>query len=224
MPTLKGLEAVLFDLDGTLIDTAPDFIRTLNAMRIRHQHPELAAADIRAQVSNGARAMLKLGFGVTEHDSHFEALRTEFLDDYLATIGELSTLFLGLDTLLRSLEAQDIPWGIVTNKPVRYAEPLLENMSLASRCAATVCPDHVQEAKPNPESILLACARMRVNPENTLYIGDHERDIAAGNRAYATTVAVTWGYTAEDEDIDAWGAHHKVHNAEELLSIINQYL
>lgn len=200
--------AVLFDLDGTLIDTAPDFVRVLNAMRQRHGKNTLPADAIRAQVSNGARAMIQLGFGIGETDPEFAALRQEFLDDYLGNLAVDTCLFPGMDILLEQLESHNIPWGIVTNKPSRYALPLLEQLHLAERCAVTVCPDHVTHTKPDPEPIFLACEKIGVKAEHTWYVGDHDRDIEAGNRAGCTTFAVAWGYIGPDEDIQSWQADH----------------
>lgn len=221
--TMK-LEAVLFDLDGTLIDTAPDFIRVLNQLRAEYELEALAADSIRRQVSNGARAMVELGFGLMEGEAGFEDLRERFLDLYLQSLAVETRLFPGLDELLKQLENQHIPWGIVTNKPHRFTKPLLEQLNLAERCATTICPDHVKHRKPHPEPIYKACSEVDAAPEKTIYVGDHQRDIESGNNAGNITVAVSWGYIPEHQSPENWQADHIVHNANELTSVINKFL
>lgn len=221
---MKQLDAVLFDLDGTLIDTAPDFIRVLNELRYQHQLEALAAEVIRQQVSNGARAMVELGFGLQEGETGFEELREQFLELYLQGLAVDTQLFPGLEILLQELETAEIPWGIVTNKPDRYTQPLLEQLKLADRCGVAVCPDHVQNRKPHPEPIYKACEALKADPANTIYIGDHHRDIESGNNAGSKTVAVTWGYIPEDEQPHQWQADHVCDNAAELRELLSTYL
>lgn len=221
---MSSLDAVLFDLDGTLIDTAPDFIRVLNEQRLSHNLPPLDADAIRRQVSNGARAMVELGFGLKEGEAGFELLREEFLNRYLDALAVETCLFPGLDPLLELLETHEIPWGIVTNKPHRFTEPLLEQLGLAQRCAVAICPDHVENRKPHPEPIYKACEAISARPDKTLYVGDHQRDIESGKNAGNKTIAVTWGYIPEDQNVADWQADHIVHTAEELTSLIRNLL
>jgi len=197
---------VLFDLDGTLIDTAPDFIRCLNELRLSHGLPALPAPHIRRSVSNGARAMIKVGFGLEPDHPDYLEKHTAFLDLYEAGVAVETTLFEGMDNLLKSLEARGIPWGIVTNKPVRFAVPLVEALGLANRCAAVICPDHVTQRKPHPEALFLACKEVGVEPTAGIYVGDHERDIEAGRNAGMTTIAVRYGYIEQPETVDLWQA------------------
>lgn len=217
---MEQLDAVLFDLDGTLIDTAPDFIRVLNQLRNEKGLNNLPNEQIRAQVSNGARAMVELGFGLKEGEEGFEPLRERFLDLYLAGLAVDTELFPGLDELLLKLEAQQIPWGIVTNKPHRYTEPLLDQLGLAERCAVSICPDHVTQRKPHPEPIFKACDIVNAKPENTIYVGDHLRDIESGNNAGNLTVAVSWGYIPEDQHPNQWNADYVFDNAKELEKLV----
>lgn len=203
---MQKLKAVLFDLDGTLIDTAPDFVNVLNSLRTEKQLPPLPAADIRAQVSNGARALVKLGFDLNEGDTGFAELLDDLLERYLANLAIDSALFPGLDMLLAQLEADGIPWGIVTNKPSRYTFPLLEQLNLDKRCSVAICPDHVTHKKPHPEPMLLACSKIDVPANCTAYVGDHIRDIEAGKNAGCYTFAAAWGYVEPDDNIMAWGA------------------
>ena len=221
---MKALDAVLFDLDGTLIDTAPDFVRVLNRLRADHSLAPLADETIRKQVSNGARAMVELGFGLREGEAGFEDLREAFLNRYLGELAVDTCLFPGLDDLLALLESRRIPWGIVTNKPHRFTEPLLEQLQLAERCGVTICPDHVENRKPHPEPIFKACETLGAAPENTVYVGDHQRDIESGNNAGNRTIAVTWGYIPDDQDPRKWNADHIVDDANALTSLIHSII
>ncbi|WP_372985702.1 HAD family hydrolase [Marinobacter sp.] len=206
MTTDPKPSVVLFDLDGTLIDTAPDFIRCLNQLREQHGLAPLPPEQIRRSVSNGARAMIRVGFGLEPEHPDYTEKHTAFLDLYEAGVAVETTLFKGMDELLQSLEERDIPWGIVTNKPVRFAAPLVEALGLARRCAAVVCPDHVAQRKPHPEALFLACTQIGAQPETAIYVGDHERDIEAGRNAGMRTIAVRYGYIEEPETVDLWQA------------------
>ena len=214
------IEAVLFDLDGTLIDTAPDFVRVVNLLRQEDSLPPLAASLVRAQVSNGARALITLAFDLKEGETGFAEKLQQLLDLYLSNLAEESTLFDGLNELLEVLEKQNIPWGIVTNKPKRYTVPLLEGLNLTERCAVVICPDDVTHKKPHPEPLLMACEAINATPNKTLYVGDHIRDIASGNSAQNSTIAVSWGYIDEGEDLALWNADHIIHTSEELLQLL----
>lgn len=205
-PACELPSTVLFDLDGTLIDTAPDFIRCLNELRQSHGLPPLPAPHIRRSVSNGARAMIQVGFGLEpEHPDYLEK-HTAFLDLYEAGVAVETTLFDGMDAILKALEARGIPWGIVTNKPVRFAAPLVEALGLSERCATVICPDHVTHRKPHPEALFLACREVGADPQTGIYVGDHERDIEAGRNAGMKTIAVRYGYIEQPEAVDLWQA------------------
>lgn len=214
------ISALLFDLDGTLIDTAPDFALVLNGMRRRRQLSDITFEDIHATVSDGARALVQLGFKLNEGDEGFEALRQELLDDYLQNLSQQSRLYPDMEDVLSWAESRDIPWGIVTNKPARYAEPLLRDLKLAERCASLVCPDHVKQRKPHPEPILLACAQMNANATTAVYVGDHRRDIEAGKNAGSTTVACSYGYIHPGDPAQRWGADYTIETASELVPIL----
>lgn len=212
--------AVLFDLDGTLIDTAPDFIRCLNQQRQSHGLPPLPADHIRRSVSNGARAMVRVGFGLEPEHPDYLARHTEFLDLYEAGVAVETALFEGMDPILQALETRGIPWGIVTNKPVRFAAPLVEALGLATRCAAVICPDHVAQRKPHPEALFLACEQIGTDPARALYVGDHERDIEAGRNAGMKTVAVRYGYIEEPASVDLWQADIVVDTVSDLAKLL----
>jgi phosphoglycolate phosphatase len=215
-------DAVLFDLDGTLIDTAPDFVAVLNRQRLAHGREPLPAPRIRAVVSQGARAVVALGFGdrFDVESDEFDALRQEFLRTYLQHIADESRLFPGMDDLLRELEARNVPWGIVTNKQSMFTLPLLEALKLSSRCAVAICPDMVNHGKPHPEPMLKAADAVRARPEACVYVGDHRRDIEAGRNAGMYTVAVRYGYVLEGETADEWGADSTVDSVTELSRLL----
>lgn len=215
-------DAVLFDLDGTLIDTAPDFIKVLNRQRLAHGREPLPAEKIRAVVSQGARAVVALGFGDRfELDSDdFEGLRQEFLQTYLHHIADESRLFPGMDELLAGLEARGTPWGIVTNKPSLFTTPLLKALELDRRCRVAVCPDMVTHSKPHPEPMLRAAEALNVAPEACIYVGDHRRDIEAGRNAGMTTVAASYGYVLEGESALDWQADVTVDSVFELSRLL----
>ncbi|AOY88173.1 phosphoglycolate phosphatase [Marinobacter salinus] len=212
--------AVLFDLDGTLIDTAPDFIRCLNQLRQQHGLEALPAEQIRRSVSNGARAMVRVGFGLEPEHPDYTDKHTAFLDLYEAGVAIETTLFDGMDQILRSLESRGVPWGIVTNKPARFAAPLVEALGLAQRCAVVICPDHVAERKPHPEALFLACKQIEADPSQAVYVGDHERDIEAGRNAGMQTIAVRYGYIEEPETVDLWQADMIADTVSDLAKLL----
>ncbi len=215
-------QAVLFDLDGTLVDTAPDFVRIINKLRALHQLPPLPYDEIRAAVSAGARAMITVGFPHYDINSpEFAALRQQLLNEYHANICQDSRVFTGLEQLLNNLEEQHIPWGIVTNKPRYLSEALLSALHLDTRCKVLVCPEDVKNTKPDPEPMYLACQTLNVDPTRCVYIGDHIRDIQAGNNANMLTIAVGFGYIVDGEDIQDWQADYCANTVSDLISYFN---
>jgi phosphoglycolate phosphatase len=200
-------DAVLFDLDGTLVDTAPDFAAILNRMLVKRGRAELAYDTVRQAVSQGARTVVALGFGELGLETpEFEAVRQEFLRDYREHLADETRLFAGMNEVLTALEARNVPWGIVTNKPSHFTLPLLALLQLDQRCKVAICPDMVTRTKPDPEPMYKACAVLKVKPENTIYIGDHLRDIQAGKNAGMPTMAAGWGYIPAHEDFHDWQA------------------
>ena len=218
------LRAVLFDMDGTLLDSAPDFIAISQAMRAERGLPPIADKLIRDQVSGGARAMVAANFAMDPEAEGFEALRLEFLERYQSHCAVLTRPFDGINELLDEIEQARLIWGVATNKPVRYAEPIMQQLGLAQRSAVLVCPDHVSRSKPDPEMILLACAKMGVAPAATLFIGDDERDIEAGRAAGCKTAAVTYGYIHPQDNPRNWGADAVVDHPLELRTVLEQAL
>lgn len=228
-------KAVLFDLDGTLIDTAPDFVRIIHRLCQRYNKPMPSNQAIREQVSSGAKAMVGL-FGNTLDEEQLSAYHRAFLDDYEQDICVESALFKGLDGLLDRLDNQGIVWGIVTNKPRHLSQKLLDKLQLSQRCAVLVCPDDVKHAKPSPEPLLLAVKQLNnklnnnklnnnkfsvIESKDCIYVGDHSRDIDAGKAAGMTTVIAKYGYIApEDSDLTLWGADYVIESADELVQLL----
>lgn len=213
-------QGVLFDLDGTLLDTAPDFIVVLNTMLTDRGRAPLPAEDIRAVVSNGARALVALAFGGQPGEPEFEALNLELRDRYSRHLAVHTHLFPGLDDVLHRLESAGIPWGIVTNKPSQYTLPILDALALRARCASVVCPDQVTNTKPHPEPMFKAAEEMGVPAARCIYVGDHERDIAAGRNAGMATVIAGWGYIGADEDPKSWHADFHVDSTRALGELL----
>ena len=210
-------QAVLFDLDGTLIDTAPTFVTVLNLMLKKHGKEELPFELIRSQVSHGARALITLGFNLKEGEEGFEKLRLELLDIYEEHIEQGSELFDGMDKVLEHLNEKQIPWGIVTNKPSRFTFPLIEKLGISPNCAVVVCPDDVTNTKPDPEPLKLAAFRLNLDASKCIYVGDHDRDIAAGKAANMLAVAAAYGYIEEGDSAENWKAEHIIHSPLELI-------
>ena len=214
------LDAVLFDLDGTLIDTAPDFAIVVNQLCDQHGIDRIGFSDIRRTVSHGARALVTLAFGIDNSDSRFETLRLQLLDLYSQHLAVKTSLFDGMEELLDWIELRSLPWGIVTNKPRLYAEPILTALNLDSRCQVLVCPDDVTHTKPDPEPMLLACRHLACETSNTIYVGDHRRDIEAGQNSEMITIAANYGYIDPLDPSDSWNADYSVSNAKEILPIL----
>ncbi|MGY8820716.1 MAG: N-acetylmuramic acid 6-phosphate phosphatase MupP [Pseudomonadales bacterium] len=214
------LRAVLFDMDGTLLDTAPDFIAVTQAMRMARGLDRVPDQQVRDVVSGGARAMVLSAFDVDPLSDEFEILRLEFLERYQRHCAVESKLYEGMAELLSEIEQADLIWGVVTNKPVRFAEPIMQQLGLASRSAVLVCPDHVSKSKPDPEPMLLACSQLDLDPATVLFVGDDLRDIESGRAAGSRTAAVRYGYIHPDDDPDTWGADVVVNHPLELRQFL----
>jgi N-acetyl-D-muramate 6-phosphate phosphatase len=200
------IAAVLFDLDGTLADTAPDMARTVNAMRTRRGLAAVPEAQVRPHVSKGARGMILAAFGVGPDHADFMAMRDEFLEIYGSNLCIDSHLFPGMPELLASLEAEGIPWGVVTNKFERFAKPLIEQMGLGDRAGVVIGGDTCPRAKPFPDPLLCAAESLGVAPHKTLYVGDDERDVQAARAAGMSVLVAGYGYLGDGTPATLWGA------------------
>ncbi len=212
--------AVLFDLDGTVIDSAPDLAGAANEMRRFRGLPDAPYERLRANVGSGARGLVGEAFGVVPGDEDFVALRDEFLARYALRLTNETRVFAQVGALLDALDAQAVPWGIVTNKAIRYAEPVTRALGLYDRAAVVIGGDSTPHSKPHPEPLLEAARRMQIEPSRCLYVGDDARDVQAGHAAGMLTVAVTWGYLGMGEPVEAWGAHHTIGNPLDILQLL----
>jgi phosphoglycolate phosphatase len=214
----NDIQAVLFDLDGTLVDSAQDMVVAMRRLRAELGEPVIDLSGVGTVVSKGGRAMMRRGFPGAD-ETRIETLLPRFLDLYAEAIATHATTFPGVDTVLAALRARDIVWGIVTNKPGRLARALLSALSLDQHCAALVSGDCLAQKKPDPEPILHACRMLGVNPQHTIYVGDDARDIEAGQCAGTMTVAAAWGYL-DGEDVQTWGADCVAATPAALLGVL----
>lgn len=217
---LDGIKAVLFDLDGTLVDTAPDLGYALNLQRANHGLPPLADAVIRPQASHGARGLLGLGFDLHPDDARFAHMREEFLQLYADNICRHSCPFPGILDLLAELEARQLKWGVVTNKPARFTEPLMSVLDLAERAACIVSGDTCPQSKPHPAPMLCAAELCGATPAQCLYLGDAERDIQAATAAAMPALVAAWGYLDAADVPHTWGAHAQIRHPAETLDYL----
>ena len=217
---LENIQAVLFDLDGTLIDTAPDLAYALNLQRSRHGLPALADDIIRPQASHGARGLLGVGFDLHPDDAHYGIMREEFLQLYSENICRHSQPFPGILDLLQTLETRNLAWGVVTNKPARFTEPLMSILNLAERATCIVSGDTCAQPKPHPAPMLVAAELCGVEPAQCLYVGDAARDIEAATAAGMPALAAAWGYLDSTDQPETWGAHAIIHNPGAILDFV----
>ncbi len=218
MPEVKG---VLFDLDGTLADTAGDMASVLNAMLVEHGKPPLAAADLRNHVSQGSAALLHLGFGVTVHDDEFTTLRDDFLNRYRDNLCNATVLFHGVTKVLDALDAKKIPWGIVTNKPAFLTKPLLAALQIKHRSACIISGDTFAERKPHPLPIQKACTAIGCAPGEAVYVGDAHGDVKAAHAAGVRAVVALYGYIdGKLHKPEEWRADGYVRAPGELLEFL----
>lgn len=214
----QTFQAVLFDFDGTLADTAPDMHRALNRQLCRHGRTEVPLSAVRNQVSRGARGLVTTGFAISEQDPKYLALRDEFLAIYESDLVVETRLFDGMEAVLATLEMRGTPWGIVTNKARRFALPIFDQMGLSARAAALVCGDTTSHAKPHAAPLLHAADVLGVSPHACLYVGDDERDAQAARNAGMHFASALYGYLASDPT--TWGSTWSVNEPRELLALV----
>jgi phosphoglycolate phosphatase len=211
----------LFDLDGTLIDSAPDLGAAVDKMRVARGMSSLPLSHYRHMAGAGARGMIGLAFGWTPDHPEYEQLKEEFFVNYESCMTERTFAFEGVAELIQNLERMQMPWGVVTNKSKRFAEPLTQAMPLFANAAVVISGDTTPHAKPHPAPLLEAAKRLGVDPAACVYVGDDERDIVAGHAAQMRTVAATYGYLGAQSDVQHWQAHAQIDSPEQLLKLLN---
>ncbi|MEN8205009.1 MAG: phosphoglycolate phosphatase [Pseudomonadota bacterium] len=220
--SITDIRTVLFDLDGTLLDTAPDLAAALNTVLEENQRAALPFDYIRPVVSHGGIALIKLGFELQQDDPCFESLRKRLLAVYRENISRHTTLFPGMDAVLQEIEQRGLNWGVVTNKPGWLTDPLLKDLQLYDRATCVVSGDTLQERKPHPAPLLHACTLANSLPEQCLYVGDAQRDIEAGENAGMYTMVALFGYFTDEDQPHTWGASHTIDEPAELLTWLDK--
>jgi 2-phosphoglycolate phosphatase len=211
-------EAVLFDLDGTLIDSAPDLAGAANDLRQAQGMPPLPFASLRPMVGAGARGMVGVAFGAKPGDAEFEVLRDAFLARYEQRMLQQTAVFDAMQPVLQSLEAAGVRWGVVTNKASRFTEPIVDGLRLRARLAALVCGDTTPHSKPHPAPLLEAARQLGIDAAACVYVGDDARDVVAGRAAGMATLAAQWGYLGNGAGIHEWGADAVLGEPSQLLN------
>lgn len=212
-----NLTTVLFDLDGTLLDTAPDLATALNTVLTNHQRPKLPFETIRPYSSMGTRGLLKLGFQIDEAHAEYKELREQFLQAYHHHIFDETSIFPGIEQVIAQVENQGLRWGVVTNKPFGLAQQLMQHFKLIDRCACLVGGDTLAKHKPDPEQLLYACEMIGCSTDESVYIGDAARDIEAARRANMRSVAALYGYITPEERPETWQADYYVDRPQDII-------
>lgn len=215
--SLPPVRTILFDLDGTLIDTAPDMAAALNRTLELEGREHLPYETIREKVSHGGKALIQLAFGDIEEENKLESLKETFLEIYRSNLHLDSELFPGMAPVLAYIEQRGMNWGVVTNKPEWLTLPLMEGLGLTHRSISTICGDTTDRSKPHPKPLLVACEQAGSRPAECIYVGDAERDIAAGRAAMMRTLVALYGYIDKLEDPGQWGADGSIEDPRELL-------
>ena len=217
----RKISAVIFDLDGTLVDTAPDYVAVVNQLLVENNVPTLKPSLIRQHLSYGATELIRVFFGIGPTHNEFQRLKLRLLEIYSANLAVRSHPFLGIDSLIKHLGEHGISWGIATHKPAIYTIPLISQLKLSPPPQCIICPDDVVMRKPNPESLFLAASKIGCSPEDMIFIGDHRRDIECGKQAGCLTIAAAYGYIRQEDDIKEWGADYCVENADSIWDIVS---
>ncbi len=217
---MQPFSAILFDLDGTLVDTAPDLAFALNSLLQEEGLETLSYTDIRPVASHGSAGLLGLGFGITTEHRDYPSLQQRFLQLYQDNIARETTLFEGMEEVISALEQANISWGVVTNKPAFLTEPLMDALELTDRAACIVSADTTPFTKPHPAPMLHACELINLPPEQCLYIGDAARDIEAGKNANMRTITALYGYLGAQDHPENWQADSSINHPHDILQWI----
>lgn len=220
-PVMRGVRAVLFDLDGTLVDSAPDLAAAADRLRVECGLPSLPLSHYRAHAGAGARGMLRVAFDMGPEHAQFDEHKAAFFTLYEQTLNARTVAFDGVDALVSVLQGHGLAWGVVTNKAQRFALPLTAAMPLFVGAATIVCGDTTPHPKPHPEPVLEAARQVGIAPADCIYVGDDLRDIQAGKAAGMRTVAARYGYLGPDADVDDWGADAQVNSPLDLLKLLD---
>ena len=215
-----SIKAVLFDLDGTLADTALDLGGALNTMLREQGLPEVSMDKIRLVASHGASGLLKLGMNLDKSDPNHARLRQQYLDTYETCFDKDTVLFEGIDDLVQAIHARGLKWGIITNKPHTFTHRLVPQLGFSVAPDVVVSGDTTAEAKPSTKPMFYACEQIDIAPEACLYVGDAERDMQAGKNAGMKTVLVSWGYIHADDKTEEWPADSVIDTPEQLLQLL----
>lgn len=218
MAITRPPRAVLFDLDGTLLDTAPDFVLAINALRAEEALAPLAATVLRPHVSHGGAALICAAFNMTAAQPEFERRRLRLLDLYAHVLAQATVPFAGVEDLLLTLETRGLPWGIVTNKPGWLTTPLLAALGLDQRAGCVIAGDTTARAKPHPEPLLAAAQALAIRPADCLYVGDAQRDIDAARAAGMACLVALYGYIGSDDHPERWGGDGSIACPQDLLA------
>lgn len=217
---MHNIKTVLFDLDGTLIDTAPDMANALNILLGEEKKSPMTFQQIRPVVSNGSAALVQLGFPNEQNADTLERLKKRYLEIYEDKLCVDSTLFPGMQELITFIEQNKMNWGVVTNKPGWLTLPLMQQLNLHERAACIISGDTTAHRKPHPEPMYLACKQANSHPEHCIYVGDALRDIQAGNNAGMQTIIASYGYIDATENTHEWGAHYSIDSPLQILSLL----
>ncbi len=218
------LKALLLDLDGTFLDTAPDMVAALDAVLENHGKPKSDYDSARNVVSRGSAGLLKVGFGITPEDASFESLKKEFLDTYENNICVKTEAFEGMMDVIEYCESKQIYWGICTNKPTYLTRLICDQLKLSERAAVVVCGDTLTVAKPHPAPLLHCTTIMKVAPSDCIYVGDDIRDMQASNAAGMHGAVANWGYIDADQEVEEWGSEFIVNQPKGLINLINDHI
>ena len=220
MPKNHKTKLVLFDLDGTLIDTAPDFLYALNKILKKNGEDAITEEEIRFHISEGTSKMINTFFKIKQGDENFKKYKNQFLSEYKLNLTKNSRLFDGMKLLIQYLDNNSIMYGVVTNKYFEYAEPIIKSFKELRNLKVIICPDHVSISKPDPEGILLACKKLDVAPDNTIYLGDHLNDLIAGEAAGTKVLGCLYGYSLDEKMLKSHDYTY-VNNVSEIISHID---